>query len=135
MKITIRLLKSKGACSEQLEKFKELFPKGVVLTEALCIKHANEFDWDWSAENLLTPTARKLYDETRAPAWTLYVETDAPGWTLYNETCAPARKLYDETCATARKLYVETRATARKLYDETRAPAFARAYLSDENMI
>ena len=113
MKITIRLLKSKGACSEQLEKFKELFPKGVVLTEALCIKHANEFDWDWSAENLLTPTARKLY----------------------NETCAPARKLYDETCATARKLYVETRATARKLYDETRAPAFARAYLSDENMI
>ena len=90
MKITIRLLKSKGACEDQIEKFKTLFPEGVVLTEAACMDHAQTFNWGWAAEMLLTPKARKLYDET----------------------CAPARKLYDETCASARKLYHETCAPA-----------------------
>ena len=79
MKITIRLLKSKGACKDQIEKFKTLFPKGVVLTEAVCMDLAQTLDWGWAAKMLLTPKALKLYDET----------------------CASALKLYNETCASA----------------------------------
>ena len=109
-KITARMLQAKSACSDQVEKFKELFPEGIEVTEALCVQHAQVFDWSWSAENLLTPEAWKVYCETTTPAWKVYSETTAAAWKVYTETAA-----------------------AWKVFDETRAAAFARAYLSLEN--
>ena len=89
-KITARKLQALGACSDQVEKFRKLFPEDTEITEALCVQHAQAFAWRWAAVNLLTPKSRKVYNETRATARK-----------VYNETCATARKVYNETCATA----------------------------------
>lgn len=53
-KITVRLLKSRGACKEQIEKFKELFGSSVEPTEILCVKYRGVLDLVWAASNLLS---------------------------------------------------------------------------------
>ena len=81
MKITVKLLKAKGACAEQVAIFKTLFPNGVEPTEELCLAHAQTFGWDWAAANLLPALASKAYDEA-----------DAHAPKAYDEAVAPARK-------------------------------------------
>ena len=110
-KITYELLCAKGACKDQADTFKTLFPNGVEVTEELCREHAHTFTWGWAVTNLLTSEA----------------------WELYYETLAPSRKLYEKKRAQAAALYCETRTQAWELYKEKRAQAFATAYLSMSN--
>jgi hypothetical protein len=72
--ITVKLLKSKGACAEQVNKFAALFPDGVEPTEALCFAHAQTFSWHWAAKKLLRAPARKAYNEAVAAAFGRVVE-------------------------------------------------------------
>ena len=88
--ITLQQLKDKDACTPQLLLFKETFGKSVTLTEELCIKHAQDFDWSWAAYNLLSAPARKVYNETSESAWKVYDKTRAPAQKVYNETLASA---------------------------------------------
>ena len=90
MKVTKALLKRLGACKAQREKFAELFPRGVVVTEALCVEHAQEFNWDWAANHLLSPEAWAEYNRVRALAWA-----------EYNRVMAPAKAEYDRVAALA----------------------------------
>src|SRR5579863_7794143 len=99
MKITVELLRKKGACKEQMSLFKELFPNGVIVTKAECLAVADKFNWYWAAHNLLNPNARKAYDEACAHARKAYGEACAPIRKAYYEACAPAYKAYDEACA------------------------------------
>ena len=69
MKITKELFQSKGACSSAVEKFASLFPRGVTLTEALCVKHVRDFDFTWAAQHLLSPTQRAEYERVRGLAF------------------------------------------------------------------
>ena len=115
MKITVKLLKSKGACAEQVDKFAALFPDGVEPTKALCFAHAQTFDWRWAAENLLPAPAREAYDKARAPAER-----------AYNEARATAEKAYNEAVATAWKARNEALAPAERAYNEAVATAFGR---------
>jgi hypothetical protein len=127
MKVTTALLRRKGACATQVDKFAALFPAGVEVTEALCIAHAPMFNWNWAARSLLRAPARKAYDKACATAWKACDETCAPARKAYAEACAPARKAYEEACAPARKAYAEACAPARKAYEEACASAFGRA--------
>lgn len=53
-KITYSELVNLGACDEQLNVFRELFPSGEVeVTEELAVMHAKRFDWQWASEVLL----------------------------------------------------------------------------------
>ena len=90
MKVTKRLLQRKGACSNQVAEFARLFPKGVEITQALCIEHAVVFDWNWAAENLLS-----------AAAWDEYVRVRAPARVEYNRVTAPAQAEYNRIKAAA----------------------------------
>jgi hypothetical protein len=90
MKITARLLKTKGACKGQVAKFTELFPKGVEVTEALCVIHAQDFDWNWAAYNLLPPELWKVYMETKDAASKVYDKARDAASKVYNETKAAA---------------------------------------------
>ena len=71
-KITARLLQSKGACANQVAKFRETFPRGVVPTVELAEQHASAFDWNWAAEHLLSPAAWAEYKRVRASALAEY---------------------------------------------------------------
>jgi hypothetical protein len=119
--ITADLLEAKGACSDQVRLFRELFPHGAPLTVAAAVAVADRFDWQWAANNLLSATAWEAYNKATAPASKAYREATAPAWEAYNK----AR-------ATASKAYREATATASKAYDEARATAFAQAYIADQ---
>ena len=66
MKITLAQLKKLRACGAQVALFRKYFGEEVEVTEALCVKHAQEFSWDWAAVNLLSAPALKAYNEAAA---------------------------------------------------------------------
>ena len=99
MKITSALLKRKGACLDQRRKFAELFPGGVIVTEALCVEHASVFNWEWAAENLLPPSAWAEYGRVTAPAWAEYERVTAPALAGYGRARASAWAEYKRVTA------------------------------------
>ena len=99
MKVTKTLLLRKGACDDQLDKFVELFPKGVVVTEALCIEHASVFDWGWAASHLLRAPAQDEYSRVRAAAQAEYERVIAAAWDEYEREMAPAQAEYSRVAA------------------------------------
>ncbi len=144
MKITLTMLRRAGACKPQVKRFAELFGEEADVTEELCVQHAQEFEWDWAASNLLDDDQQKIYREARASAEKIYREACAPAKKIYDETIASAgkiyrearasaEKIYREACAPAKKIYDKTRSSALKIYNETCASAFALACtLSDK---
>ena len=123
MFISKELLEKHGACKDHLDKFVELFPDGVDATRALCLAHAQTFDFTW-AYYLLSRLARTAYDEAVGPARKAYNEAIAPAWEAYAGDTAAAWKAYDEVLASEGKVYDETVAAARKVYNEAVAPAW-----------
>jgi len=76
-KITARLLRSKGACDKQVQKFHALWPRGVRPTLELAAEHASTFDWSWAAQHLLSALASAEYNRVKAPAWAEYQRVKA----------------------------------------------------------
>ena len=152
--ITLDQLRRAAACADQLTLFEKTFGDRALVTRKRCVSVASMFAWDWAANLLHSPPARRAYDEAqaaawraygeaRAAAWRAYGEAQAAAWRAYQEAVAPARRAYDEARAPARRAYHETvvpaqraydeaRATARRAYDEARATAFADAYNRDQ---
>jgi hypothetical protein len=89
-KITVARLRKLGACAEQIEKFAELFPRGIMPTRALCLEHTAVFNWDWAAEHLLPAPALAAYDAAIASAWAAYEAAGAPAWAAYKAARASA---------------------------------------------
>ena len=69
MKITLAQLRKLGACPDEVAIFEKLFGESVEVTEALCVKHAEKFDWDWAAKRLLTKTQLDEYERIEAQAF------------------------------------------------------------------
>ncbi len=84
MKITITQLKRAGACRDQVELFRTTFGTSVTVTRALCLAHAEKFDWDWGAAHLLRPSMRAEYDRLRAPAQAKYERVRAAAGAEYD---------------------------------------------------
>ena len=101
MKVTVTLLKRKGACSEQVALFKELFPKGVEITEEVCVGVADKFNWNWAAENLLSVPAYAEYQRVTVPAYAEYQRVRAPAYAEYERVTAPADAKYERVRASA----------------------------------
>lgn len=55
--ITLLMLVDRGACSDYREAFHTLFGDSVLPTREVCVQHADDFDWDWAAEELLSDDA------------------------------------------------------------------------------
>ena len=140
-KITERMLWSRGACADQLDKFAAMFPDGAVVTAENCEAVSSEFDWAWASNYLLNPSARDEYDRMCAPArdehermcapaWAEYERVRAPARAEYDRICAPARAEYERVRASAQAEYERVRASARAEYDRTGARTFATLYLA-----
>jgi hypothetical protein len=89
-KITVSLLREHCACATGIAKFKRLFPDGVIVTRELCVQHAHQFDWDWAAGHLLTPTARAQYDAAIATVLAQYLAAIDVVWAQYDAANAAA---------------------------------------------
>lgn len=63
-KITTALLEERGACGEGIDEFLSRYPSGEVeVTNEEAHKHADDADWGWMAEELLSPANRRRYLE------------------------------------------------------------------------
>jgi hypothetical protein len=104
MRVTYDRLEELEACEPQLARFSELFGKAVDVTEALCIKHVLEFDWDW-ARRLLPIEARLEYCRVTAPARQEFYRALALASRKYDYGTASARGEYDRATEPARREY------------------------------
>ncbi len=126
MKITYRALKLAGACSKQLNEFKQRFGESVDVTEEACVAVSQEFNWDWAARNLLSQPAWKVYDDAKAYARKAYNDATAPARKAYNAATATAQKAYNDATSHAWKEYYGGRRTG-KAYNDAKAYAW-KAY-------
>ena len=131
--ITLSQLKVAGACADALRRFATAFGESTPVTLALACKHADQFNWDWAADNLLSAAAQVEYDQAVkraqvefdqavARARAEYVMAATPAWTAYDRAVAPPK---DTTFARARAECRE--ATALPWATYTEAVARARA--------
>jgi hypothetical protein len=72
--------RGKRACSDYRNVFRDLFPDGVEVSVPMAVRFADQFDWDWAAENLLSAAASTEYDKVRAPAYAEYEKVTAAAW-------------------------------------------------------
>jgi len=117
--ITLAQLKRLGACTDETSQFERLFGSSIEVTEACCVQHAAQFDWNWAAEHLLSQDALAEYQRVRATASA-----------EYERVMAAARAEFDRMWA-ARAEYKRVRAAANAEYQSTRATAFARLYIRE----
>lgn len=115
MKITPEMLRDLKACEDQYNLFVELFPDGVEITEELCVRHAQDFDFEWVAQHLLP---KKL--------WRTLKNTMAPHGKMYEEAMAPHHKAYDQAVTACQEAFCEAKAPHWKAYEETLAREFFR---------
>ncbi len=125
MKLTLQQLKAAGACREQVVLFRRYFGLGGAVTLKRCLDHASEFDWNWAANNLLSPTQRAEYERIEASALAEYRRIEAPALAEYERVQAPAWAEYWRIEALAWAEYARVRASALAEYQRIEAPALA----------
>lgn len=54
-------LEQAGACSDTVKRFNTTFGYHTRVTQKICLKHSNEFDWEWAAEHFLSDKGRRNY--------------------------------------------------------------------------
>ena len=86
----LKTLQELGACANQVELFRKRFGKSVRVTKALCVKVAQDFNFDWAAQNLLTPKEWAEFERAVAAAWAEYKRAVAPAWAEYQRVVASA---------------------------------------------
>ena len=102
MKITAELLRSKGACGDQVATFATEWPDGTELTMAAATRSVElRLDLGWFAETFLTAAARAEYDKVTAAAWAEYDKVKAAARAEYDKVTAPARAEYNKVTAPA----------------------------------
>ena len=70
--LTLSQLKAAGACAGALRRFTAAFGESTPVTPALACKHADQFSWNWAADNLLSAPAQAAYDRATERAWAAY---------------------------------------------------------------
>jgi hypothetical protein len=98
--ITTRFLRSLGACSDQVELFKRLYPNGVRRITTPTVRRAlrEGLDVVWLLGRL-SPTLLAEYDRQIAPLWAEYDRQIAPLWAEYKCQIAPLWAEYDRQIA------------------------------------
>ena len=129
--ITLAQLKAAGACADALQRFAAAFGESVQVTPSLAGKYADQFSWDWAADNLLSAAAQVEYDQAVKRAQVEYETAAAPARVKYAAAAAPALALLNsppsEQDGVARAhlwaKYDRDRERALAEYDRAVAPA------------
>ena len=86
----LKALTDLGACAGAVKVFRKRFGESVRVTEALCIKAAQDFDFGWAARHLLSESAWADYRRVTAPALADYERVKAAAWADYERVKAAA---------------------------------------------
>lgn len=88
-RLTLQTLRYKNVCEKQTDLFWSLFKERVEITEELCVSVANMFNWDWAAENLLSPLFREKYVRDSKPFLAEYNQERISFWDKYDRDVIP----------------------------------------------
>lgn len=78
MKITLAMLKAKGACADQVILFRATFGEGGEVTLEKCLSVAHNFDWVWAARYLFSYPVWVAFLRMRGPALDRFASKLAP---------------------------------------------------------
>jgi hypothetical protein len=143
-------------CDEYRERFNERFPESVEVTVKLAVSQAEDWDWYWAAQKLLTQKGYNTfcnntrvvgqeYDATVQPyqdlmnaayrkADDVYRQAvdDGPAQGLYyNVRYDRANKLYNEVVAVPSAAFAAARKVAQKRLNEAHAKAWAEIFITE----
>ena len=111
--ITVNWLEERGACKYQVERFSETFPNGVDVSLKSLRKAAKAgLDLNWFAEEILLPSAWKVYKQARNRAFRAYSQAEVHALDLYNQTETQAMEVYRQDIAQALEAYGQAKAQA-----------------------
>jgi hypothetical protein len=125
--ITLAQLREAGACKSQLDLFKKRFGESVRVTEELAIQYGPEFDTEWAAMNLLSPS---VYDEYVAALAPVRATRDAAVDSIYAKFVSTRNSIYDAYTAAAEAAddaHDTAVASADAIYETAGASAEAKA--------
>lgn len=84
MKISAKLLIDAGACTKQVDKFRQIFGnRSVTVTKRRCAQYSHVFDFRWAAVYLLDVRGLKAYRDSMSMTWDLT-------WAAYKDAMAQA---------------------------------------------
>ena len=120
-RITVEMLKAREACSDQVELFERVFPRGAPVSMRSFAKARKAgLDPRWTAHLL------------RAPALAEYEKACDAAWAEYEKACAPALAEYEKACAPAWAEYEKVRDAAWAEYEKVRDAALVAALRGEE---
>ncbi len=125
LKITSQLLRSKGACADQVALFEKLGGDEKELTRTLFLKHASKFDLGWAAVKLLSPTQKAEYERVHGPALAEYERVHGPAFAEYKRVHDLAKAEYVFGFGLALAEYKRVIGLAWVEYERVHGPAFA----------
>lgn len=134
MIISYEQLKSKNPCLDQFKVYLKNFPDNWKVTKTGCLKAARlRLDIDWFADNFLSATEYRYYNESTFPALEIYCKTITPSWKTYCKTKNIAWEAYEaETIAwesyrlvaMARKVYLNATTPSSKAFSKAISTAY-----------
>jgi preprotein translocase subunit Sss1 len=123
-RITVEMLKTRKACSDQVELFERVFPQGAPVSMRSFAKARKAgLDTRWTA-HLLGGPALVEYKKVRDPAWAEYKKVRDPAWAEYEKARDAAWAEYEKARAPAWVEYKKARDAAWAEYEKARAPAW-----------
>jgi len=100
-RITVEMLKAHKACSDQVELFERVFPRGAPVSMRSFAKARKAgLDTRWTAHLLRAPALAE-YKKVRAPALAEYKKAYDAAWAEDKKVRAPALAEYEKACDAA----------------------------------
>jgi len=131
MKITYRDLVKRSNCSDQLKKFKKLFPDGIEINKkSLDIAVNAELDIDWLAESFLQGAQLAVYKQLTKLTRIEYYKLYKRAWNAYVKTDEEAQ--YDATHKSALRNFEKATDEAWAKLQAKRTEAFLNAIKTKE---
>jgi len=111
-RITVEMLKAREACSDQVELFERVFPRGAPVSMRSFAKARKAgLDPRWTAHLLRAPACVE-YKKVRDAALAEYEKVCAPAWVEYEKVRDAALAEYEKVCAPAWVEYKKVRDAA-----------------------
>jgi hypothetical protein len=128
MKITVKMLRDLRACSDQVDRFRALFPAGAKVTKSnVELAVAASLNIRWAADNLLSPAQRAEYDRIEGPARAEYDRIEGAALAEYDRIEGPAWAEYDRIKGAALAEYCRIKGAALAEYLRVVGAAFLSA--------
>lgn len=60
--VTWRTLERLGSCGTYINRFRDRWPEGTVITKQLCVDNSDDFEWGWAASQLLNRNGHRDWE-------------------------------------------------------------------------